>query len=91
MAKKIAFVAMILGMLAAMAEIASFVMDRGGIIVGMLRPTDTKTAACASDGNPAAEMLCQDRRDGTIRLERTSPATEGNGGDPGGPPASADR
>jgi hypothetical protein len=75
MARKIAFVAMILGMLAAMAEIASFVMDKGSIIVSVLRPTgakvtDAKTPACTSDRNPVAEMLCQDKRDGTIRLDR---------------------
>jgi hypothetical protein len=87
MAKKIAFAAMILGMLAAIAEITSFLMDKGGIIVGMLRPTDARTAACASEKNPVAEMLCQDRRDGTIRLDRSPPATDKKGA----APSAADR
>jgi hypothetical protein len=60
--------AMVLGMLAALAEISAFLMDRGSIIIGMVRPKDADPQACQPDRNPAVEMICRDKRDGTIRL-----------------------
>ena len=68
--------AVALGALAALAEISSFIMDRGGIIRDMVRPrqiamrppqVDAAQPGCTRD-NPIVEMLCKDKRDGTIHL-----------------------
>jgi hypothetical protein len=67
-------VTVVLGALAALAEISSFIMDRGGIIRDLMRPrqiamrpplVDAAQPGCTGD-NPIVEMLCKDRRDGTI-------------------------
>jgi hypothetical protein len=66
----------VLGALAALAEISSFIMDRGSVIRDMMRPrqvamrspqVDAAQPGCVRD-NPIVEMLCKDRRDGTIPL-----------------------
>jgi hypothetical protein len=69
-------VTVVLGALAALAEISSFVMDRGGVIRDLIRPRqvamrspqiDAARPGCTRD-NPIVEMLCKDKRDGTIHL-----------------------
>jgi hypothetical protein len=68
MTRAIAAVALILGIVAALAEITAFLMDRGGLIIGMVRQTDADRPACPPDKNPMVEMLCKDKREGPIRL-----------------------
>jgi hypothetical protein len=70
MGRTIACIALVLGMLAAIAEISAFLMDKGSIIIGMVRPTNAQPQACPSDKNPVVEMICKDKRDGPIRLDR---------------------
>jgi hypothetical protein len=70
MVKMIGCVALVLGMLAALAEITAFLMDRGGIIISMVRPTEAHRQPCPSDRNPVVKMLCEDKLDGPIRLDR---------------------
>ncbi|MBO0766253.1 MAG: hypothetical protein J2P50_16920 [Hyphomicrobiaceae bacterium] len=69
MTRVIATIALLLGILAALAEISAFLIDRGGIIIGMVRQTDADRPACPPDSNPMVEMLCKDKRNGPIRLD----------------------
>jgi hypothetical protein len=72
MTRVFAAAALIIGTLAAIAEISSFLMDKGGVIRDLMRPPEAAQPppACRRDANPLVKMLCEDKRDGAIRLER---------------------
>jgi hypothetical protein len=70
MTKVLAAVAVTIATLAALAEIGSFLLDKGGVIRDFMRPPEVaqQQPACRPDANPVAKMLCEDKRDGKIRV-----------------------
>jgi hypothetical protein len=72
MARSLAFAALVLGILAALAQIASFIRDIWNDTkpeIAMQQP-NVQVPACPPDSNALAEMLCIDKRNGKLPLER---------------------
>jgi hypothetical protein len=74
MARFFGIVTLIIGVLAALTEIGAFIMDKGGAIrqsmLDLVRPTESAPpppAACTRNKNPLVEILCEDKRDGTLQ------------------------
>jgi hypothetical protein len=72
MARGLAVAALVLGILAALAQIASFMLDiwRDTRPEIAMRQPNAAEPACEPDSNAVAELLCIDKRDGKPPLGR---------------------
>jgi hypothetical protein len=72
MARVLAIAALVLGILAALAQIASFLRDiwRDARPEIAMQEPNAPAPACLPDSNALAELLCKDKRDGKLPLER---------------------